>query len=53
LAQVNAPDVRLCETSATSKVDDQPVFIDAGTYLYYSAGSVRSQLRESAAHNTS
>jgi hypothetical protein len=33
-------------------VDDQPVFIDAGTYLYYSAGSVRGQLRESAAHNT-
>jgi hypothetical protein len=33
-------------------VDDQPVFIDAGTYLYYSAGSVRRQLRESAAHNT-
>jgi hypothetical protein len=33
-------------------VDDQPVFIDAGTYLYYSAGSIRGQLRESAAHNT-
>jgi len=33
-------------------LDDQPLFIDAGTYLYHSGRAKRDQLRESAAHNT-
>lgn len=33
-------------------LDDQPIFVDAGTYLYYSAGRLRDKLRETAVHNT-
>ncbi len=33
-------------------IDDEPIFIDAGTYLYFSGGKVRAGLRESLAHNT-
>jgi uncharacterized heparinase superfamily protein len=33
-------------------IDGQPVFIDAGTYRYFSGGEVRTELRESLAHNT-
>lgn len=33
-------------------VDDEPVFVDAGTYLYFSGGALRTRLRESPAHNT-
>jgi Heparinase II/III-like protein len=33
-------------------VDDQPVFIDAGTYRYFSGLETRTRLRESLAHNT-
>ena len=33
-------------------VDDQPVFVDAGTYLYYTGRQTRDRLRESGAHNT-
>lgn len=33
-------------------LDDQPVFVDAGTYLYHSGGALRNALRSSAAHNT-
>jgi uncharacterized heparinase superfamily protein len=33
-------------------IDGQPVFIDAGTYRYFSGGEVRTELRESPAHNT-
>jgi uncharacterized heparinase superfamily protein len=33
-------------------VDDEPVFIDAGTYRYFSGGEIRTWLRESLAHNT-
>ena len=33
-------------------VDDQPVFIDAGTYLYHSGEGLRNALRGSPAHNT-
>jgi uncharacterized heparinase superfamily protein len=33
-------------------VDDEPVFIDAGTYGYFSGGEIRTWLRESLAHNT-
>lgn len=33
-------------------IDDQPVFIDAGTYLYFSGRATRTRLRESLAHNT-
>jgi hypothetical protein len=33
-------------------VDGDPVFVDAGTYLYFSGGDIRTRLRESLAHNT-
>jgi uncharacterized heparinase superfamily protein len=33
-------------------IDGQPVFIDAGTYLYFSGRETRTRLRESLAHNT-
>lgn len=33
-------------------IDRQPVFIDAGTYRYFSGGKIRTELRESLAHNT-
>jgi uncharacterized heparinase superfamily protein len=33
-------------------IDDQPIFIDAGTYLYFSGLDVRTRLRESLVHNT-
>jgi uncharacterized heparinase superfamily protein len=33
-------------------IDGEPLFIDAGTFAYYSAGETRSALRESLAHNT-
>jgi len=33
-------------------VDDQPVLVDAGTYLYHSGGAMRNRLRSSLAHNT-
>lgn len=33
-------------------IDGEPVFIDAGTYLYFSGGDLRTRLRESPAHNT-
>jgi hypothetical protein len=33
-------------------VDGEPVFVDAGTYLYFSGGATRTGLRESLAHNT-
>ena len=33
-------------------IDGEPVFIDAGTFGYFSAGETRSALRESLAHNT-
>lgn len=33
-------------------LDDQPVFVDAGTFLYHSGGAVRNALRSSGAHNT-
>ena len=33
-------------------VDDIPLFIDAGTYLYHSGGRIRDRLRETASHNT-
>ncbi|HML06946.1 MAG TPA: alginate lyase family protein [Xanthobacteraceae bacterium] len=33
-------------------IDGEPVFIDAGTYRYFSGGETRSALRESLAHNT-
>lgn len=33
-------------------VDDQPIFVDAGTYLYFSGLATRTRLRESLAHNT-
>ncbi len=33
-------------------VDDQPVFVDAGTYLYFSGLTTRTRLRESLVHNT-
>lgn len=32
-------------------IDGEPVFIDAGTFGYFSAGETRSALRESLAHN--
>jgi uncharacterized heparinase superfamily protein len=32
-------------------VDGEPVFIDAGTYRYFSGGETRSALRESLVHN--
>lgn len=33
-------------------IDDQPVFVDAGTYLYHSGGAERDAFRGTAAHNT-
>ena len=33
-------------------VDDQPVLIDAGTYLYHSGGRWRDRFRGTVAHNT-
>jgi uncharacterized heparinase superfamily protein len=33
-------------------IEDQPIFIDAGTYLYFSGLDTRTRLRESLAHNT-
>ncbi|HRK23752.1 MAG TPA: alginate lyase family protein [Beijerinckiaceae bacterium] len=33
-------------------VGDQPVIVDAGTYLYHSGGTTRNMLRSSQAHNT-
>lgn len=33
-------------------VGDQPVFVDAGTYLYHAGGSWRNWFRGTAAHNT-
>jgi uncharacterized heparinase superfamily protein len=33
-------------------IDGEPVFVDAGTYHYFSGGEVRSGLREGAAHNS-
>ncbi|MGO4852942.1 heparinase II/III domain-containing protein [Phaeovulum sp. W22_SRMD_FR3] len=33
-------------------LDDQPVLIDAGTYLYHAGGSIRDRFRGTAVHNT-
>jgi uncharacterized heparinase superfamily protein len=33
-------------------IDGEPVFIDAGTYWYFSGGETRSALREGLAHNS-
>jgi len=33
-------------------IDDQPVLIDAGTYLYHSGGTARNYFRGTSAHNT-
>ena len=33
-------------------LDDQPVLVDAGTYLYHSGGEWRDHFRGTAAHNT-
>src|SRR5262249_50000201 len=33
-------------------IDGDPVFIDAGTYRYFSGGGTRSALREGLAHNS-
>ena len=33
-------------------IDGVPVFVDAGTYRYFSGGPTRTALRESLAHNT-
>ena len=33
-------------------IDREPVFIDAGTYRYFSGGETRSALREGLAHNS-
>ena len=33
-------------------IDGEPVFVDAGTYRYFSGGPIRTALRESLAHNT-
>lgn len=33
-------------------LDDQPVFIDPGTYLYHSGGSERDRFRGTSVHNT-
>lgn len=33
-------------------IDGQPVFVDAGSYRYFSGGEIRTALRESLAHNT-
>jgi uncharacterized heparinase superfamily protein len=32
-------------------IDDEPVFIDAGTYRYFSGGAMRAALREALVHN--
>lgn len=33
-------------------IDDQPVFVDAGTFLYHSGGMMRDRFRGTLAHNT-
>jgi hypothetical protein len=33
-------------------IDGEPVFIDAGTYRYFSGGETRSALREGLTHNS-
>ncbi len=33
-------------------LDDQPIFVDAGTYLYHSGGAWRDAFRGTRAHNT-
>lgn len=33
-------------------IDDQPVFVDAGTYLYHAGGAWRDYFRGTKAHNT-
>ncbi|HEU0118158.1 MAG TPA: alginate lyase family protein, partial [Alphaproteobacteria bacterium] len=33
-------------------IDDQPIFVDAGTYLYHSGGEWREHFRSTPAHNT-
>jgi hypothetical protein len=33
-------------------IDDQPVLVDAGTYLYHAGGAWRAHFRGTAAHNT-
>ncbi len=33
-------------------IDDQPVLVDAGTYLYHAGGTWRDRFRGTAAHNT-
>jgi uncharacterized heparinase superfamily protein len=33
-------------------IDDQPILVDAGTYLYFSGRDTRTRLRESLVHNT-
>lgn len=33
-------------------VDEQPVLVDSGTYLYFAGGARRTRFRESLAHNT-
>ena len=33
-------------------IDDQPVLVDAGTYLYHSGGAWRTHFRGTGAHNT-
>jgi hypothetical protein len=33
-------------------LDDQPVFVDAGTYRYHASGPWRERLRSTASHNT-
>jgi hypothetical protein len=33
-------------------IDDQPVLVDAGTYLYHAGGAWRQRFRGTAAHNT-
>ncbi len=33
-------------------LDEQPIFVDAGTYLYFSDPPMRDHLRQTAAHNT-
>lgn len=33
-------------------IDDQPIFVDAGTYLYHSGGHWRDEFRGTALHNT-
>ena len=38
--------------SAWLNVDDKPVFVDAGTWLYHSGRAARRELRRSFVHNT-